>query len=57
MREMRVTLLRGWKKSIVLLEGSQASPVCPSNKCESEDILELLEAVTETGAAKIWLSK
>jgi hypothetical protein len=49
MGEMRVTLLRGRKKSIVLLEGSQSSPVCRSSKCESE-VSERLEAVAETGA-------
>jgi hypothetical protein len=39
MGELRESLMRGERKDIVLLEGSQASPLRPSdkNKSETED--------------------
>jgi hypothetical protein len=41
MGKVRDTLLRGRRKSIVMLEGSQASLTCPSDK--SKVILKKIE--------------
>jgi hypothetical protein len=46
MGEVKGTLLWGGRKSIILLEGSQASPACPSDKSSMKvKTLEWLEIV------------
>jgi hypothetical protein len=51
MGEMKDSLLRGGRKGIILLEGSQASPVRPTDKSSVKvKMLSRLEAVaSDTG--------
>jgi hypothetical protein len=47
-------LLRDWRKSIILLEGSQASPACPFDKSRVKE-KKLERLVTWDGGREIFI--